>query len=336
MGLVVYNSTVENNPPLKPIASGNGSMLGFKIEAERLLIVYGGISGLVTEKHWLSLPANCGYQSFLDLLLTQTDRVLALIQAQHLPMPELVSVSIAANYQASSGLVLAGPQFPEWKDAPLRRSLGMRFNLPVYVEDCSRAGALAESFFGVAQGGESMIFLSQSPVLRAALMNKGRLLTCGRTPSGDIGRLRVPCEDFGEGMVTLNSYASVAGLEALAKSKLPEEAPQELEQIFQAAEAGLGGAHELLAQVAHQLARGLLPYVYLFQPELIVLAAPFCRAGSSFYAPLNHHLQEISSLGLGELPQVLPSKLGAHQEELEALAAGMAVMRGLSKPDGLV
>ena len=121
-------------PATEPILTSANSILGLNLDGERLLIVYGSPSGLVHERLSVSIPASRSFQAILKLITTSADRLLMITQAQRLPLPDCVSVSITGNYDPLSGILESSSDFQEWKSEPLKSQLGLRFNLPVFIE----------------------------------------------------------------------------------------------------------------------------------------------------------------------------------------------------------
>ena len=123
-------------------------ILGFNIKAEGVSIVYGNHSGIISEKTRFAVSPDLSFQSFLGQVSQHSDKLLNVIQAQHLPLPDQVSISVAGSYNAQQGILFGSRDFPGWKNEALRSQFQLLFNLPVYVERSAEAGAIAEMLFG--------------------------------------------------------------------------------------------------------------------------------------------------------------------------------------------
>jgi len=114
---------------VEPTLKSINSILGLNLDGERLLLVYGGPSGMVQERLSVAMPANKSFPAILELITASADRLLMVTQAQRLPLPDCVSVSITGNYDPVSGSLESAPDFPEWKSEPLKSQLGLRLSL---------------------------------------------------------------------------------------------------------------------------------------------------------------------------------------------------------------
>jgi len=85
-----YNPNIM--PATEPVLTSANSILGLNLDGERLLIVYGSPSGMLQEKLSVSTPASRSFPAILELITASADRLLMITQAQHLPLPDCVSV----------------------------------------------------------------------------------------------------------------------------------------------------------------------------------------------------------------------------------------------------
>ena len=167
-----YNPTTM--PSTEPILTSANSILGLNLDGERLLIVYGSPSGMVQERLTVSIPAGRSFPSILELITTSADRLLMITKAQRLPLPDCVSVSVTGNYDAANG-TRKFPGFPGVEVRAAQIRLGLRFNLPVFIEQRPAAGLLAEMLFGASDTGGTQMYLSFNPTLRASFSVNGVL-----------------------------------------------------------------------------------------------------------------------------------------------------------------
>lgn len=324
-----YNPT--NMPSIEPALTSVNSILGLNLDGERLLLVYGGPSGMVQERLTVSVPAGRSFPSVLELITSSADRLLMITQAQRLPLPDCVSVSISGNYDPLSGTLESSPDFPEWKSEPLKSQLGLRFNLPVFVEQRTAAGLLAETLFSTGETGSTQVYLSFSPTLRASFLINGVLFQSPAGSSGAIGRIFVsdaPDPRLNR-LLTLNDYVSLNGLAFQALRLQPShwDLATTGSQVLQAASDGDPYAVELVEQAASMLGKNLALLIHLLRPRQITIAYPVSLVAASFLPPLRTTVASATGLGGLELPQISASQLGHRQPELEALAPAVSALR---------
>lgn len=317
----------DSLPPVKP----SSAVLGLNINADRILLVYGNLSGLVNERLSFSAPLNENFPTTLALLSRQADRLLALTNAQRLPLPDRVSVAVAGNYDKSTGILESSPFFTEWHSVSLRSQLNLAFNLPIVIEQSANAGALAENFFGAGHDVANLVFVSLNPEVRIGMLNNDVLYRIPGGKAGNIGELKLDGNGLAEKEKTarLNDFASPRGLVKLALTRFPNHWQEALDvyQIIDAANAGDPYALEVIHEAGHYLGLGLVSTVYILRPQLIVLGHPGCLLGELLTDPIRETLGQVTGLALHELPEIVSSQLCNRLPELEALSPAIYASR---------
>ncbi|HNW94830.1 MAG TPA: ROK family protein [Anaerolineaceae bacterium] len=303
---------------------GSSNILGINLDGERLLVVYGSPTGTVYERLSAPIPAQANFAAVLELIMVQADRLLTLTQAQHLALPERVSVAISGNLDPETGILSSAIDFPAWKQEPVRSQLSLRFNLPVALEQKANAGALAEYYFGSGQNVRNLVFLSMSPTLRAGILTNGRLYHNSGGTAGQLGSLRLAAEGPAGSSKpgTLSDFASAAGMLELARKRCPQHWDRDtnLFQVIRDAQAGDPFAQDVFAEAGAQLGRGLAALVHLLQPDLIIVGFPGCLLEEHLLEPARAALAAATELAESALPGLIPSALCARLPELEAIA----------------
>lgn len=307
------------------------NILGINLDGERVLIVYGSMSGHVHERVLMDPPWQEGFATVLESVATQADRLLALTQAQHLPVPERLSVSISGDYDNETGLLESAPDFPEWHNVALKSQLGFKFNLPAHVEQKANAGAMAERLFGQAADVRNFFFVSLSPTVRIGAILDGKIYRNIGGSAGNLGKIRVSADGpSGFGYPgSLDGYASAAGLRELAQARHGAhwEPGFDSLQVIQDAIAGDPYAQEVCLESARVLGHALAQSTLLLRPEMIVIGHPFCLLGPEYEEGLRNALSEASELNDSEMPQLRLSNLGNRLPELQALAPAIHAAR---------
>ena len=97
--------------------NGSSNILGINLDGDRLLVVYGSPTGTVYERLSAPIPAQANFAAVLELIMVQADRLLTLTQAQHLALPERVSLAISGNLDPETAFSV-----PLWTSPPGNRS----------------------------------------------------------------------------------------------------------------------------------------------------------------------------------------------------------------------
>lgn len=306
-------------------------ILGINIDSQRILLVYGNLSGLISERLEFASPSSAPFPAFLSELSSHADPLLMITQAQRLPLPDVVSVSVAGNYDAKTGVVGSSLEFVQWRAESLRSQLELRFNLPVYAETKANAGMLAEMLFGATGSLSNAFYFTFTPRVRLSLLSEGQVYHNPGATAGSIGKLRLSSsENLPEKTQTLNDVASGLGLLRLAQFRHPTHWDPDLQlpDLLQSALDRDPFALEVIDQAAAIFGCHLECLVHSLRPEKIIIGHPFHLLGEAWLKPMTDALSQASGLGGGELPQIQASALGSRQPELEALAPAIMALRG--------
>lgn len=157
---------------------------------------------------------------------------------------------------------------------PAERALGCH----VAVESDSNAGALADLYFGAAQGADDVIYLSWGTGIGAGLVMGRRLLRSHGKAIGEIGHTRVALEGgracYCGCRGCLEAEAGGRTIAARGAEALGREATVlDVARAAGADPACLG----ILEQAAACVARGLSPAIVLLNPQAVVLGGGVSR-----------------------------------------------------------
>jgi len=315
--------------------NGSSNILGINLDGDRLLVVYGSPTGTIYERLSAPIPPQANFPAVLELIMVQADRLLTLTRAQHLTVPERVSVAISGNLDTETGILSSAVDFPAWKQEPVRSQLSLRFNLPVVIEQKANAGALAEYYFGGGQGVRNLVFIGMTPTLRAGILTNGRLYHNSGGTAGQLGSLRLA----GDGPAglgkpgSLTGFASAAGMLELARMRCPQhwEDDADLFQVIRDAQNGDPFAQEIFAEAGTQLGRGLAALAHLLQPDVIIVGFPGCLLEEQLLKPARAALAAATELAESALPKLIPSALCARLPELEAIVPVIHQFRAQNK-----
>ncbi len=306
-------------------------ILGFNINGTRTAVSYGDLSGKVYERIQMDTPHDEPFFNALDSICAFADKLLTIVQVQRMPAPELVSIAISGDYQKRLGLLTNSPDLPEWKSAPIKGQMSMRFNLPAFVEQEANAGVLAEFYFGAGQGTSNFVFLSMEPTLRAGILVNGESYNPPGGYAGKLGELNLAeTGPAGYGLPgTLNGFASAAGIVDLAHLRFPDQWSADI-SVYQLVEAVRNGdihATQIFHEAGDWLGRGLSLLVWLLCPEVMIIGNPGCLLEDALLVPARRALERVTSLPPESLPKLIPSPLGSRLTDMCALAPAIDQFR---------
>lgn len=300
-------------------------ILGLNITGAKTIAVYGDMNGHIYERMQMVTPAQAPFLEGFDAVCNLAEKLLKLSRAQGLSSPDVISLAISGPLDIQKGMILAPPDLPAWADAQLRGRLGVRYNLPTFMEHHSNAGALAEHYFGAGIGVQDMIFLDMEPVVSAGIIMQGMIYHGDNDAAGDIGRMRMtkggPAGLDEPGSLT--GYASGQGMAELARLRYPNVFPESLGP-YDLVKAVLDGQPEALAvmdEAADHLGKALLWLIFSLDPEMVVFGHPGDVLNEALLSPLRDAVLRHGGGQAQQLPKLAISNLGAKLDDTAALMA---------------
>ena len=300
-------------------------ILGLNISGAKTIAVYGDVNGHIYERMQMVMPAGVPFLEGFDAVCSMADKLLKVTRAQGLSSPDVLSLAISGPLDIKKGMVLAPPDLPEWVDAQIRGRLGVRYNLPTFMEFRSNAAALAEYYFGAGVGVQDMIFLDMEPVVSAGIIVQGSIYHGVNDAAGDIGKMRLT-ENGPSGLGepgSLTGYASGLGMAELARLRYPNVFSELLEPygFVKAIHEGQPEAVDVIVEAADQLGKALLWLIFVLDPELVVFGHPGDVLNEALLSPLRDAVLRHGGGQAKMLPKLTVSKLGAKLDDIAALMA---------------
>ena len=302
-------------------------IIGFNINGLRTLVVYGDLNGLVYETLAFDTPTDKPFLEGFSYICGYADKLLARVQAQHLPLPQVVSLAFNGSLDIDRGLVKPSIDLLAWQSAPIKGRLSMHFNLPVFIEQETNASALAEYYFGAGQGMRNVVFVGLDPAVRMGILFDGDVYHSSGGFAGNIGDMRMSeYGPAGYGHVgSLNGFVSPAGMLELAHLRFPNTWPADLsiETLADHAQVGDQNAQLVLNEAAEWLGKALCPVTRILFPEMYIIGSPAELLGDRFIKTTKNSLRVTSDLPDDQIPGIKPAGLGKHLPQVSALAAAI-------------
>ncbi|MGV3685887.1 MAG: ROK family protein [Daejeonella sp.] len=232
-------------------------------------------------------------------------------------MPGLVDATSGKNYTFL---------FSRNDSKTLQGTLEELFQKPVYIENDVKTNALAEFRFGLASGRKNVLVLLMDWGLGLGIIMDGKLQSGTSGFAGEIGH--IPFVDEGEYCFCgkrgcLETVASGMAIARMAKqgvyygessliNVIPDEEVEQIEPqaIIDAANKGDQYAINILAEVGHNLGKGISTLIQLFNPELIILSGKIAEAKQYITIPIKHAVNIYCSTRIRENTHIALSNLG--------------------------
>jgi glucokinase len=235
---------------------------------------------------------------------------------------EVAAVGVGAPgvIHEQTGVVVKSPNFPDWNNLPLKKTLEEELKLPVFVENDANAAALGEQWRGAAKDIRSMIFLTLGTGVGGGIVLNGRIWHGADGMAGEVGHMtivpegrRCGCGNSG----CLEMYASSRGIvmtfkEMCAGKRLDADNRQELTsaRIYQAARDGDTTARRVMQEMGRYLGIGIANLINIFNPEMVVIGGGVKDAWDLFIDAVREEVRKRAFAYPAVRTKIVPSALG--------------------------
>jgi len=208
--------------------------------------------------------------------------------------PDIVGIGTAGAVNFDTGLVSASNL--KWWGISLRRMIGERLNVPVWVDNDAQAAMMAEVHSGVLTGERCAVYITLGTGVGGALLIDGRPWRGDDNTAFELGHIIThaggelcPCGRRG----CFESYASISALSRYAGGRPPRE-------VIDGALAGDGELVKAFDAYLFELGAGLVSVMRLFRPGVIAIGGGVSAAGDMLLNGVVRVMDEYLSVRPGE------------------------------------
>ena len=220
------------------------------------------------------------------------------------------------------------------------------FGYPVFVENDTKAMALGEQAFGLAQGKQNVLCLNIGSGIGLGMILNGQLYKGNSGFSGEFGHIQVDpngqlcyCGKIGC-LETLASGTTMIrrgrtqirnGATTVIRSMVGEDLHKvTIETILDAAQLGDQFAIGLLSDIGEHLGRGIAVLIHLFNPELIIIGGELAKAENYIIDPIQQNLNKYTIAKIRRDARIITSDLGPNAGLMGTIAV---VMNRIFQPE---
>jgi glucokinase len=180
-----------------------------------------------------------------------------------------------------------------WRELPLRQIVAEAIGLPVVLDHDVRAAGLAELELGAGRGLQEVLFVALGTGVAAAVITGGQAYAGATGRAGELGHLPVfpegewcACgqrgctETYASGAAVSRRYSTASGI-----SEVPAK------DVISRAAAGDPLADRIFADAVTALARALVHYVLLMDPQVILIGGGMAASGEALLKPVSREVQ---------------------------------------------
>lgn len=243
-----------------------------------------------------------------------------------------VGVGVPALMDRTGRLVLA-PNLG-WRDTPIRPLIQEVVAAPVWIDNDTKAAAIAERLFGVCRTVDDFVYVTGDSGLGGGLFLDGKPYRGASGFAGEIGHITVvpdgrPCGCGKRGC--LETYVSEAAI--LADAARAGRSPADVWEVAEAARAGDPALLAILERVGGRLGTALAHVCNLVNPEMVVLGGNLAVVAGFIVPAVERALAEHALGPIRQAMRIQVSPLGADAVQMGGVALAMEGF--LAAPDAL-
>ena len=279
---------------------------------------------IVARDYFLTL-ADEGMEAVTGRIFSAIDRLLS---AENIDPSQLQGISIAAAgaIDLERGLVTSSPNFPGWRDVPLRDMASKRYKVNTVLINDANAEALGEHQLGAGKGISNLILVTIGTGIGGGIIINDRLYTGASGSAGEIGHTTIDvngpkCSCGNTGCWEMLASGRAMAREAKGrisggeKSILTEMVKGEIEEITTekiglAAQKGDPLALEVISRAATYIGIGMVNLVNTFNPEMIIVGGGVAKMGDLLLNPARQVVRERAFQLSAQAVRIVPAQLG--------------------------
>ncbi|MCS7234237.1 MAG: ROK family protein [Synergistetes bacterium] len=194
---------------------------------------------------------------------------------------EVSSIGVASPGSVSKdGFVLFSPNFPSWRDIPLKQLIEKEIGFSIILDNDANAYAFGEYEIGCAKNVNDFILLTLGTGVGGAIFSGGKLIKGYMGIGGELGHIVVGDEGpvCGCGNIgCLETYSSLSGIFKLLKEEGFEEEYWDSLSLLRLYREGEPIAKRIISKFINYLIKAIISYVHIFNPQLIILGGGLSR-----------------------------------------------------------
>ncbi|MGP6139932.1 ROK family protein [Jeotgalibaca sp. A127] len=196
-----------------------------------------------------------------------------------------VAISSAGVIDPVAGKVIySGYTIPGYIGTEFKQQIEAQFNIPCFVENDVNSAALGEYWLGAAKGSKSAVCLTIGTGIGGAILLDGTIWHGKSFAGGEVGYLPVNghnWQDLASTTALCQDYENRTG-RADMTGKI----------VMQAYRNGDEAANQAVNQFVGNFCCGLLPVLYLFNPEKVIIGGGIMQQQDILIPKIQHKLRQ--------------------------------------------
>ncbi len=247
----------------------------------------------------------------------------ALCEAGDLTVKDLAGVGIAAPgpLDVSRTMITSAPNFPDWKNLPLKDLVESTLAIPVILENDANAAALGEFKNGAGRDADSLVFLGLGTGVGGGIVLDGEIVRGAHGVGGELGHIILladgpPCGCGNHGC--LEQLASATAVVRMTRERLEKGESSELSDrenfearhVFEAAAGGDALALSVIDRMAYYLGLGIVSLIHTVDPDVVAVGGGVSASADLFMPRVVEVVHErVFPAARGHV-RIVPAELG--------------------------
>ena len=299
------DSTGGRPPKILKLNSKAGNFISIYLASDYIeLVLYDlGVKRIYEDKHDIWIRTK---NKIIDDIVAMIERAIETSRVK------VLGIGIAVNglVDTKSGISVYSPHY-KWNNVNLVKILEEKFNIKVYVENDVRAMAMGEKSYGIAKKSENFVVINIENGVGSALYLNNQIYRGTHFGAGEFGH--IPIEDNEQRC----SCGKKGCLETLVNNQNLEDKYFNLTEknlkaweIYEEYNKGNKIAVQLVENIAVVLSKGLVPWVNILSPDLIIIVGDINRAQDKLYKIISKEPKNRTFGNLSDSLNIVSSSFG--------------------------
>ena len=223
----------------------------------------------------------------------------------------ILGVGIAVSGPvAPDGRIQRASIVPTWAGVNIRDVFEPVFERPIYADNESNCGAIAEMTWGAAMGREDFVLFKLDVGVGGAVVSRGHVLTGVAGAGGEFGHVTIDpqgdlCRCGNRGCLELTASL----IPALGVASRLHGRPIDAEALIDMALAGDVGSQRLIADAADVAGRGLAMICAIVDPPLVIVGGRAALTGAILLDPFTAAYERHALIKRQDVPEAQRVKI---------------------------
>ncbi len=223
------------------------------------------------------------------------------------------------------GIIATSPNFPGWKNIPLKSLIEKSLHHPVFLDNDANSAAYGEKWMGAGKRISSMICLTMGTGIGGGIILDNKVWHGAHGMGGELGHItvnpygpRCNCGNYG----CLESYSSATGMVRSAVESISAGKMTKLKKlssgktgnitakmIYEAATQGDRLSISILREAGKYLGIAIAGFINILNPEMIVLTGEVTGAWDFFFPSAKEEIEHRTYTTLIKQTKIVRGKL---------------------------